>query len=237
MDRRLYFRQLLCGRDIAATDAVATQMANQVYVVGDRVTGEAVVVDPAWGVEDLVELLQADGMRPVGVLVTHHHADHVGGTMMGHHISGVAEFLERVDVPVHAHRLEATFVARTAGLEPSAVRGHDDGDTVMVGALPVQLLHTPGHTPGSQCFLVDGCLVAGDTLFLEGCGRTDLPGSDPEAMYTSLQKLAGLPDATVVYPGHRYSIASVATVEAVREVNAVLKPATKEAWMMRFGGN
>ena len=67
-------------------------------------------------------------------------------------------------------------------------------------------MHTPGHTPGSQCFVVDGRLVAGDTLFLEGCGRTDLPGSDPDAMYESLtQRLATLPDSTVLYPGHRYS--------------------------------
>jgi len=92
-------------------------------------------------------------------------------------------------------------------------------------------------TPGSQCFLVDGCLVAGDTLFLEGCGRTDLPGSDPEAMYDSLQRLAALPDDTVVFPGHRYSVASVGTVAGVREVNSVFKPATREAWLMRFGGH
>ena len=68
---------------------------------------------------------------------------------------------------------------------------HDSGDIVEVGAVGVELLHTPGHTPGSQCFMVDGMLVSGDTLFLEGCGRTDLPGSDSEAMYESLQRLAG----------------------------------------------
>ena len=72
----------------------------------------------------------------------------------------------------------------------------------MVGEVPVTLVHTPGHTPGSQCFLVDGRLVAGDTLFLDGCGRTDLPGSDPEAMYESLTtRLAQVPDDTVLYPG------------------------------------
>ncbi len=83
---------------------------------------------------------------------------------------------------------------------------HDSGDVVHVGGIPITLMHTPGHTPGSQCFVVDGKLVAGDTLFLEGCGRTDLPGSDPDAMYESLtQRLATLPDSTVLYPGHRYS--------------------------------
>ena len=236
MDHRLYFRQLLCGRDVAGSDAVAAQMANQVYVLGDRQTGEALVVDPAWGVDDLVDAVEADGLRVVGALVTHHHPDHIGGAMMGHRISGVADLLARVDVPIHTHRLEADFVIRTAGLEAAVVRRHDDGDTVLVGEIPIKLLHTPGHTPGSQCFLVDGCLVAGDTLFLEGCGRTDLPGSDPEAMYDSLRRLAALPDDTVVFPGHRYSVASSGTVAAIREVNAVLKPATREAWMMRFAG-
>ena len=85
-------------------------------------------------------------------------------------------------------------VARITGLDSRDVVGHDSGDRVAVGAVEIELLHTPGHTPGSQCFLVDGMLVAGDTLFLEGCGRTDLPGSDSEAMYESLQRLASLPD-------------------------------------------
>jgi glyoxylase-like metal-dependent hydrolase (beta-lactamase superfamily II) len=82
---------------------------------------------------------------------------------------------------------------------------------------------------------VGGLLVAGDTLFLEGCGRTDLPGSDSDAMYESLQHLASLPDDTVLYPGHRYSVASTATMGAVKEINMVYKPSTKDAWLMMFG--
>ena len=80
---------------------------------------------------------------------------------------------------------------RTTGVSDSDLVLHDSGDVVMVGDIPITLMHTPGHTPGSQCFLVDGRLVAGDTLFLDGCGRTDLPGADPDAMYESLtQRLA-----------------------------------------------
>ncbi len=90
-----------------------------------------------------------------------------------------------------------------------------------VGNIDVSLLHTPGHTPGSQCFLVDGRLVAGDTLFLEGCGRTDLPGSDSRQMAESLRRLAEVPDDTILYPGHRYSAASSATMEAVKEFNSI----------------
>jgi hydroxyacylglutathione hydrolase len=99
----------------------------------------------------------------------------------------------------------------------------------------VTLIHTPGHTPGSQCFLVHGCLVSGDTLFLDGCGRTDLPGSDPSAMYDSLQVLARLPDDTVLYPGHRYSEPASASMGEVRHANYVYKPPTRQAWMEWFG--
>jgi glyoxylase-like metal-dependent hydrolase (beta-lactamase superfamily II) len=232
---RLYFRQLLAGRDFAADDDLAVQMVNFSYLIGDRATGEAVVVDPAYGVSELLEIAGADGMTLTGALVTHHHPDHVGGSMMGYRIEGIAELLGLRSMPVHAHREEAAFVAKVTGLPDGDVIVHDSGDRMRVGAVDIEMLHTPGHTPGSQCFLVDGMLVAGDTLFLEGCGRTDLPGSDPEAMYDSLQRLAALPEQTVVYPGHRYSVASVGTLGAVKEINMVFKPPTREAWLAVFG--
>ena len=234
VDHQLYFRQLLSGRDFAVGDPLANQMVNFSYLIGDRATGEALVVDPAYGVGDLVDAAEADGMTVTGALVTHHHPDHVGGSMMGYSIEGLAELLSRVQVPVHANRHEASLVTRVTGLGPDEVVGHEGGEKITVGAVEVELLHTPGHTPGSQCFLVDGMLVAGDTLFLEGCGRTDLPGGDPEALYESLQKLVSLPDSTVLYPGHRYSVASTATMAAVREMNMVFKPRTKEAWLAAF---
>ncbi len=215
---------------------MATQMVNFSYLIGDRQAGQAVVVDPAYAVGDLLDQAAADGMQIVGVLATHHHPDHVGGSMMGFSVEGLAELLGRQDVPVHAHRDEATLITTVTGLQPGDVVSHHGGDKVAVGAVSIELLHTPGHTPGSQCFLVDGMLVSGDTLFLEGCGRTDLPGSDSEAMYQSLQRLAGLPDSTVVYPGHRYSVPSIGSMAAVKEINMVYKPATKEAWLSVFGG-
>ena len=233
-DSRLYFRQLLSGRDFATSDPLAIQMVNFSYLIGDRETGDALLVDPAYGVEDLIGRAVADGMTVTGVLATHHHPDHVGGSMMGYSIEGLPAVLEQIDVPVHAHRTEAPLIARVTGLDESSIVAHDGGDRVAVGAVEVELLHTPGHTPGSQCFLVDGMLVAGDTLFLQGCGRTDLPGSDPAAMYESLQKLAGLPDRTVIYPGHRYSVASAGTLEAVKETNMVFKPGSKADWMAAF---
>ena len=231
---RLYFRQLLSGRDFAAGDQLAVQMVNFAYLIGDREWGEALIVDPAYGVAELLEVAAADGMRVVGALATHHHPDHVGGSMMGYTIEGLAALLEHVSVPVHAHRREASLITRVTGLDPASVVAHEGGDRVLVGEVEVELLHTPGHTPGSQCFLVDGMLIAGDTLFLQGCGRTDLPGGDAEAMFASIRRLAGLPDDTVVYPGHRYSVASTGTLGAVKEVNAVFKPQTPEEWLRLF---
>lgn len=233
-DSHLYFRQLLSGRDFATTDPLAVQMVNFSYLIGDRASGRALVVDPAYGVEEILGIAAEDGMEVSGILATHHHPDHVGGSMMGYTIEGITAVLGRVSVPVHAHREEASLITRVTGADPSDVVAHDGGDRVSVGAVEIELLHTPGHTPGSQCFLVDGMLIAGDTLFLQGCGRTDLPGSDPAAMYDSLQRLAGLPGDTVIYPGHRYSVASTGTLAAVKDTNMVFKPATRDAWLHAF---
>jgi len=234
-DDQLYFRQLLSGRDFAQDDQIAQQMVNFVYVIGDRSTGECVLVDPTYAVDELLDVVEADGMRCTGVLATHYHPDHVGGSMMGFQIEGVARLLERCDCAVHVQRAEAPWVMRTTGLGEAQLAQHDPGDVVTVGQIDIHLVHTPGHTPGSQCFHVDGRLVSGDTLFLEGCGRTDLPGSNPEDMYHSLQRLATLDDATIVYPGHRYSAPSSATLEAIRDTNYVFKPKTVDAWMQWFG--
>lgn len=233
-DDRLYFRQLLSGRDFAVGDQVATQMVNFAYLIGDRRRGEAVIVDPAYGVADLLAVAEADGMKVVGALATHHHPDHVGGSFMGHQVEGIAELLAATSVPIHANDAEVASIVRSTSVSPGDVVGHAGGDTIEVGSVPVTFVHTPGHTPGSQCFLVGPMLVSGDTLFLEGCGRTDLPGSDPEAMYHSLRRLAELPDGTAVYPGHRYSVPSSASMEAVREINMVLRPATEEQWLAAF---
>ena len=235
MEDRFYFRQLLSGRDFARDDLVATQMVNFVYAIGDRTTGECLLVDPAYAVDELVELVGTDGLTVVGVLATHYHADHIGGSMMGYRIQGVRELLERATVKIHVQAAEAGYVKKVTELSDGDLAVHDPGDVVTVGDVRIELLHTPGHTPGSQCFLVDGRLVSGDTLFLDGCGRTDLPGSDPDAMYESLQRLARLPDATIIYPGHRYSLPASGTIEAVRAGNIVYKPKSKDAWMMMFG--
>jgi hydroxyacylglutathione hydrolase len=232
---RFYFRQLLSGRDFAVGDPIATQMVNFVYLIGDRTAGECVIVDPAYAVNELVDIAESDGMTVTGALGTHYHPDHVGGSMMGYKLEGAAALLDRVPVKLHVQRDEAEFVRKVTGLGDGDLVTHDGGDVLTVGAIDITFVHTPGHTPGSQCFLTNGCLVSGDTLFLDGCGRTDFPGSSPEQMYDSLTQLAKLPEETVVYPGHKYSMTSFGAMSSVRETNYVYRPKTREQWLTMFG--
>ncbi len=235
MDQRIYFRQLLSGRDFATDNMLARQMVNFAYAVGDRETGEAVLIDPAYDVDGLLDVLDGDGMTLTGVLGTHYHADHVGGNMMGYDINGIAQLVERIDVPIHLQAPEVEFVTKTTGLGADQLVAHGSGDKVAVGELEIELIHTPGHTPGSQCFLVDGHLVSGDTLFLDGCGRTDLPGGDPEELYRSLtDRLSKVPDDTVLFPGHLYSEKPSQPMGDTRALNVVYKPKSLEQWMMMF---
>lgn len=236
MDDRLYFRQLLAGRDFARSDPIARQMVNFVYLIGDRATGEALVVDPAYDIHGLLDVLEADGMHLTGALATHYHPDHIGGSMMGHPILGIEELLTLAPVPIHVQADEVPWITRVTDVGEADLVAHTSGDIVLAGEIPIELIHTPGHTPGSQCFFVHGLLVSGDTLFLEGCGRTDLPGGDPAALYDSLtHKLAKVPDDAVLFPGHLYSAEPSATMSETRRWNYVFKPSSEAEWLAMFG--
>jgi hydroxyacylglutathione hydrolase len=234
VDDGVYFRQLLSGRDFAVGDPIATQMVNFSYLIGDRATREAVIVDPAYAPGDILDVLAADDMRLTGVLVTHHHPDHIGGSMLGFDLVGLAELLGTNPVPVHVNREEVDWVLRTTGLSATDLTAHEHDDEITVGDVPIRLLHTPGHTPGSQCFLVDGKLVAGDTLFLQGCGRTDFPGGDPDALYASLQQLAALTGDPIVHPGHQYSPEPKAALSDVCRTNQVFRARSAEQFRAFF---
>ena len=185
------------------------QMANYAYMIGSTKTKEAAVVDPAWEIDRLVELAESDGMRITHILVTHTHPDHVGGKLFGMEIPGIAELLKKVDAKVVINKAEADHLTPISG---SNIVRADNGHTLTFGDVTITLIHTPGHTPGSQCFLVQDRLVSGDTLFIGSCGRVDLPGSNPEQMYDSLvNKLMKLDDKTVVLPGHNYAAGRTST--------------------------
>ena len=209
----LYFKQIEIG-----------PMQNFTYLIGDPVSREALVVDAAWDIPTLIRIAGQDGFTITKALVTHYHQDHLGGDFGGYHIQGAAELLEQVKARVYIHKAEAGFLGRLAGLSASDLVKVDSGDTTTVGAATVTFIHTPGHTPGSQCFLVENRLVAGDTLFINSCGRVDLPGSSPEDMYYSLtQKLAKLPDDTILYPGHNYAEKPFATLAEQKRHNMFLR--------------
>ena len=210
---RLYLRQLEVG-----------PMQNYVYLIGDPETREAAVVDAAWEIDAIVEAAEADGYRITTDLVTHFHPDHLGGALMGHQITGAAELVARVPAKVVIHKAELPYVHRLTGLSSSDITPVEGGTDVPVGKLTVKMLHTPGHTPGSQCFLVNDALVSGDTLFIGSCGRIDLPGSNPEDMYRSLTGVLGkLPETTVLYPGHNYADRPRSTIGDEKRTNMMMR--------------
>jgi glyoxylase-like metal-dependent hydrolase (beta-lactamase superfamily II) len=222
---RVYLKQLELG-----------PMQNFVYLVGDPVARQCVVVDPAWEIDTIVDTAAADDMALIGALVTHTHQDHVGGSLaswgMPGRIPGVEELLARAPMKVYVHKAEREFLS---GLGSDLVKV-DNHDTLDVGRLRLTFLHTPGHTPGSQCFLVDGRLISGDTLFIGSCGRTDLPGSDPSEMYYSLtQRLGALPDDTTLFPGHNYGGAASSIGDEKRQ-NPFMRFASLGDFLRVMGG-
>jgi hydroxyacylglutathione hydrolase len=214
----LYFKQVAIG-----------PMQNFVYLIGSTATRECLIVDPAWDTAALIGLAEQDDMRIVGALVTHYHPDHVGGAMAGFRVpGGVAELVSKTPAArIHVHKIEADGLKKITGLSESDMVRHDGGDLIALGDVSIQLIHTPGHTPGSQCFLVRNRLVAGDTLFIDACGRVDLPGGDPEQMNESLRTLSKLPDDVVLHPGHDYGAVPTATLAEQKRTNPYLRMANR----------
>ena len=235
-DSEIYFRQLLAGRQVATTHPVAGQMANFMYLLGDPASRQALIVDPAWDVDSLLQVARQDDYSIAGALVTHYHPDHVGGDLWGVQVEGVTRLLETESVPLYVNKHEAAGLKQVTGVADSDLKKVNDGDSLELGALTVGFMHTPGHTPGSQCFLVGDRLVAGDTLFVQGCGRVDLPGGDPDQMYFSLtQKLAKLPPETVLYPGHNYGPSETSTIGDELAHNVYMKIGSIEDWRHLMG--
>ncbi len=210
MNEHLYFKQVEIG-----------PMQNFVYLVGSKETRKLAVVDAAWDIGEILRIAAEDEMEITHSFVTHTHPDHVGGQFSGIHIEGVTELLEKVKAKVVIHKAEAEFLKM---LSPSDLIKVESGDEIDVGGIQIKLIHTPGHTPGSQCFLVDNRLVSGDTLFIGSCGRVDLPGSNAEEMYLSLtQRLMNLPDETILFPGHNYADKSTSTIGEQKTTNPYLQ--------------
>jgi glyoxylase-like metal-dependent hydrolase (beta-lactamase superfamily II) len=213
-------------------------MMNFIYLIGCAKTREAAVVDPAWDVQSILKIAEESDLKINRVFLTHGHPDHV---------NGLEALLEATDAKVYMHADEMDYMRQVAALFRMPVEFMNrrsvnfqtisDGDEILVGGLPVRFLHTPGHTPGSQCFLVEKILVSGDTLFINACGRVDLPGGDPEKMWWSLNhRLRALEDDTILYPGHNYADRPTATMGEQKQTNPYLKYDSLDQFIRAMGG-
>lgn len=211
-------RQLLAGRDFARSNAFASQMANFVYLVEDEATKQCAIVDAAWEIDELLGIIRGEGLTLAAGLVTHTHFDHAGGSYAGAFVEGVAELAARTEAPIWVHPAEAGRLV-AAGVPEARLRAAEDGVTCPLGEGVLRFHHTPGHTPGAVCIEAGDALVTGDTLFVGECGRIDLEGSDPRAMYRSLQKLKAMRPELVVYPGHDYGSTPTSTIGRERVEN------------------
>ena len=188
-------------------------MQNFAYLIGDEKAGLAVVVDPAWDTERILDVAKRNRLQIIYAINTHHHTDHTSGN------------------DELARATGAKIVAHEASRNPRDVSAKD-GETLHVGSLELKLIHTPGHSPDHMCVLVNGKVMTGDTLFVGECGRTDLPGGSSEQLYDSLfNKLMKLPDEIEVYPGHDYGPKPHSTIAYEKAHNYVLKPRTLKEFM------
>ena len=198
------------------------------YLVGDDKTREAIVIDPGGNARDILDTLRREQLKTVAIVNTHAHFDHV---------IALTEIRAQTHAPFYLHADEVNVLAGAqlgAGMfgfampQPApAERLLHEGDQVQVGSIALQVLHTPGHTPGGICLWHDDHVFVGDTLFQGSIGRTDLPGGDYGTLMRSIRdKLLTLPDETVVHPGH----GEPTTIGAERQLNPFLRPLITGQW-------
>ncbi len=195
------------------------------YLVACPQTGEAVLIDPAGDEDRLAALIESEGFRVKYILNTHGHADHVLGNRAMKKILSVPVCMHEED-DLFFSRVEVRAISeKELGLpspDPVDVR-LKDGDVLEVGTLRLEVIHTPGHTPGSVCFLVRGNLFTGDTLFVGAAGRTDLTGASLDELLRSIEKkILPLPRDTVIWPGHDYGETPTSTLEREMEENVYI---------------
>jgi len=199
-------------------------LQNFLYFIGDAKSREIAVVDPAWDVDFLCQKAKENGYKITNIFLTHGHADHV---------NGLDEMLSRHDVPVYISKHEASFYMPT---HKNIVKV-DDQQILTIGNIPFETIWTPGHSPGCQCFRYNDVLIAGDTIFIDGCGRCDLPGSDPKQMHHTLYDIVmKLPDTIQLFTGHNYGPVPYATLGDQKATNPYLLCHSKKEFLQQRMG-
>jgi glyoxylase-like metal-dependent hydrolase (beta-lactamase superfamily II) len=185
-------------------------MMNYAYLVGAENGAGVVAIDTAWSADHILRAAKENNKNIEAILLTHTHFDHC---------NAAEELARKIHIPIYVHELETEELP--GELDVKVTR---PDMTIEIAGVSIRCMHTPGHTPGSQCFLVNDVIFTGDTLFVDGCGRVDLPGSDPKQMVASLSRLATLPDQTKIFPGHDYGTSPTTTIGEQKRTNPYLMP-------------
>jgi len=185
-------------------------MENFSYIIADDITKTAAVVDPAFDEEKLFDICYKKGFEIKYILLTHTHGDHT---------EAVSRIVKKTGAVVYVHKNEKSRIENTA----SNIIGVDEGEVIKIGNVEINVLHTPGHTRGGVTYKTGNILLTGDTLFVEGCGRTDLSDGNTKTLYKTLQRLKGMPDETKVYPGHDYGTVPFSTIAREKENNPYMR--------------
>jgi glyoxylase-like metal-dependent hydrolase (beta-lactamase superfamily II) len=188
-------------------------MAVFAYLVGDTVTGDALVIDPADNTKEIIAEAQKNKLRINYIINTHGHVDHIGGNAEMQKLTGAKIIVHEDDAIMLTSTPSMMLKMFGAKQSPPADILVKDGDIISVGNVALKVIHTPGHSPGGMCLYTHGYVFSGDTLFVEAVGRTDLLGGSWQVMYKSIQeRLFSLPDDTKVMPGHNYGRTPTSTI-------------------------
>ena len=207
----MFFKQLKVG-----------QMHNFSYIIGDEQAKEAAVVDAGWEADKLIRIAYEENLKITKLILTHSHYDHT---------QKADELASKTNAEVYFHEDEYNEIKRSIKNPSIKLIKIKNNQIIKIGEISIEVIHTPGHTPGGVCLLVENKLLTGDTLFVSAIGRTDLPGGDVIKLFESLQKLKKLDEDIEVYPGHDYGEIPSSTIGDEKKNNPYFKCETKEQFL------